>query len=166
MRRRSWMGWSFTAVLLMTQACYEYVSVETLEAPVGKVVELRITDPGRVGLAPRFGPGLDRVNGRLLSAPDTALTVGVLSVTNLDGVRTSWAGEEVRLNRGFIRSVRSRQFSPTRTSIIAGAAAVVLYFTAVRPLTGGGKDPRDPPDPIDPPVSNRSPMGLRLRLIR
>lgn len=166
MRRRRSMGWSFAALLLMTQACYEYVSVETLEAPVGKVVELRINDPGRVGLEPRFGAGLDRVNGRLLASPDSSFTVGVLSVTNLDGVRTLWAGEEVRLNRGFIRSVRSRQFSPTRTSVIAGAAAVVLYFTAVRPLTGGGKDPRDPPDPIEPPASSRIPMGFRFRVIR
>jgi len=166
MRRRRWVGWSFASLLLLTQACYEYVPVETLEAPVGKVVELRINDPGRVGLEARFGPGLDRVNGRLLSSPDTSLTVGVLSVTNLDGVLTRWSGEEVRLNRGFIRSVRSRKLSPTRTSVIAGAAAIVLYFTAVRPLTGGGKDPRDPPDPIDPPASNRIPMGLRFRLTR
>ncbi len=160
------MGRSFAALLLMTQACYEYVSVETTEAPVGQFVELRISDPGRIGLASRFGTGLDRVNGRLLAMPDSSLTLGVLSVTNLEGVRTPWAGEEVRLNRGFIRSMRSRQFSPTRTSVIAGAAAVVLYFTAVRPLTGGGKDPRDPPDPIDPPISTRLPMGLRLRLLR
>jgi hypothetical protein len=165
MRYRRSMGWS-AALLVMTQACYEYVPVETTEARVGKFVELRISDPGRVGLEPRFGPGLDRVNGRLLAQPDSSLTLGVFSVTNLDGVLTRWSGEEVRLNRGFIRSVRSRRLSPTRTSVIAGAAAVVLYFTAVRPLTGGGKDPKDPTDPIDPPVSTRIPIGLRLRVTR
>jgi hypothetical protein len=152
--------------LSMSAACYTYVPVDPPNAPTGQIVELRISDPGRVGLTSRFGPGLDRVSGRLLSRADTNFAVSVMSVTTLDGERTRWSGEEVLLSRNFIRSVSSRRVSPTKTALVAGAAAVVLYFTAVRPLTGGGKDPRDPPDPIEPPISTRLPAGLRLRLTR
>jgi hypothetical protein len=166
MHARRWIAGSVMAMVMLTsaQACYEYVPMETA-APVGQLVELKITDPGRVNLAPRFGPGLDVVTGRLVSQQQSDVTVSVFSVTNLDGENTRWSGEAVQLDRGFIRSVKGRRISPMRTAVLATAAAVVLYFTAGRSLTGGGKDPRDPPDPIDPPASTRIPMGLRLRVI-
>lgn len=153
-------------VLSMTAACYSYVPVDAPNAPAGQIVELKISDPGRVSLAPRFGPGLDRVAGRLVAQHDTNFTVSVLSVTTIDGEQTRWSGEEVLLSRDFIRSASSRRLSPTKTALMAGAAAAVLYFTAIRPLTGGGKDPRDPPDPIEGPISSRTPAGPRLRLTR
>jgi len=53
--------------LVGVQGCYEYVPVESSSPPVGQLVELKISDPGRVGLAPRFGAGLDLVEGQLLS---------------------------------------------------------------------------------------------------
>jgi len=166
MHSRCWKICSAAAFVLVAQGCYEYVPVETPAAPpAGQLVELRITDPGRVGLAPRFGPGLDRLTGRMVSQRDSDVILNVLSVTNLDGQDTKWSGEEVRLDRGFIRSVSSRRLSPLRTAVMSAAAVAVLYFTAGRSLTGGGKDPRDPPDPIDPPASNRRPMGFRLRVI-
>jgi hypothetical protein len=117
-----------------------------------------------VGLANRFGPGLDVVTGRLVSQAQSEFTLNVFSVGNLDGENTRWSGEPVQLSRGFVGSVKSRRLSPMRTAVLATAAAAVLYFTAGRALTGGGKDPRDPPDPIDPPASTRLPIGVRLRL--
>ena len=163
MHRRTRICWSVAALLLASQACYEYVPVETSAAPVGKLVELKISDQGRVGLAPRFGAGLDRVTGRLVSQREGDLTMNVFSVRNLEGQNTRWSGEEVHLDPGFIRSVSGRRLSTTRTAIVAVAAAAVLYFTAGRALTGGGKDPPEPGEPIDPPISNRRPGGVRLR---
>jgi len=159
-RRIVWM----IAVLAGAQGCYEYVPVESSTGTVGRLVELKITDPGRVGLEPRFGPGLDRVEGRLVAQRDNDLTVNVLSVTNLDGENTRWSGESVHLDQSFVRTVKSRRLSPTRTAIVATAAAAVLYFTAGRALTGGGKDPPDPDGPANPPLSRRIPV-VRVRII-
>ena len=149
-------------VLSGTGACYEYVPVEGSAAPVGNLVELKISDPGRVGLAQRFGPGLDRVEGRLVAQGDTDVTVSVVSVTSLEGANTKWSGESVNLNRGFIRAVSSRRVSPLKTSALVVAAGAVLYFTAGKALIGGGKDPPEPGDPIDPPLQRRIPIGIRI----
>jgi hypothetical protein len=151
------------AILAGAQGCYEYVPVDSPAATVGKVVELKITDPGRVGLADRFGPGLDRVEGRLVSDRDNQLTVSVSNTTTLEGANTKWSGESVSLDRGFIGTVRSRRISPTKTTLLVVGAGAVLYFTAAKSLLGGGKDPNDPVD-NNPPISRRIPVGIRFSI--
>lgn len=149
--------------IIGVQGCFEYVPIENQSAPVGKLVELKISDPGRVGLAPRFGAGLDLVEGQLVSERDNDMTLKVVSVTNLDGEHMRWSGETVSLDRGFIRSVKSRRLSPVRTAVVAVAGGAVLYALAARGLVGGGKDPPDTPAP-NPPLSNRIPVGIRVRI--
>ena len=153
---------SAIAMLLGAQGCYEYVPAESASSSVGKLVELKITDPGRVGLAPRFGPGLDMVEGRLVAQGDSDLTVSVISVTSLEGENTKWSGESVNLNRGFIRTMSSRRVSAWKTSTLVIAAGAILYFTAGKALIGGGKDPPEPGDPENPPLSRRIPIGIRI----
>jgi hypothetical protein len=153
---------SVIATLIGAQGCYEYVPAENVQSNVGKLVELKITDPGRVGLAERFGPGLDRVEGRLVAQRDSDLTLNVISVTSLEGQNTKWSGESVNLNRGFIRAMSSRRVSPLKTSALVVAAGAVLYFTAAKGLIGGGKDPPEPGGPDNPPLSRRIPIGIRI----
>ena len=159
--------WIISAIVVLAGApgCYEYVPVDSPSSTVGKFVELKITDPGRVGLATRFGPGLDRVEGRLVAERDNELTVNVFSVTSLEGENTKWSGESVNLDRGFVRTVSSRRVSPIRTTVLAVAAGAVLYFTAGRALTGGGKDPQEPGEPENPPARRRIPIGFRIPAI-
>ena len=154
------------AVVLPVIGCYEYVPVESAAAPVGQIIELQITDPGRVSLAPRFGPGLDQISGRLVSQQANDLTLSVLRVQHLGGENTLWSGEAVNLDRGFVGSVKSRKFSVTRSVLVALGVGTVLYFTAGRGLIGGGSDPKDPTDPNDPPISTRIPIGVRVHLAR
>ena len=161
MSSRRWIVCTI-ALFAGAQGCYEYVPVESPSSTVGKLVELKITDPGRVSLAPRFGPGLDRVEGRLVAQRDSDLTVSILSVTSLEGENTKWSGESVSLDRGFIRTMSSRRISPTKTAVLAVAAGAVLYFTAGKALLGGGKDPPEPGDNPNPPLSRRIPLGVRI----
>lgn len=165
MASRRYLVWVI-AVAFGAQGCYEYVAVDRPTDTVGKLVQLRITDPGRVSLASRFGPGLDRVEGKVVSQRDSDLMVSVLSVTNVDGENTRWSGESVQLNRSFVGTVKSRRISPTRTAVFATAAAAVVYFTAGKALTGHGKDPPDPGEPTDPPLSHRIPISIGIRGIR
>src|SRR5690242_20236366 len=152
------------AILAGAQGCYEYVPADTATSTVGKLVELKISDPGRVGLASRFGPGLDVVEGRLVSEQNNELTVSVTSVTSLEGANTKWSGESVNLDRGFVRSVSSRRISPVKTSLLVVAAGAVLYATAGKALIGGGKDPPEPGDNPNPPLMRRIPVGIRVRV--
>ena len=162
----SFRRWLFVAIALPGAAgCYEFVPVDSPAASVGKIVELKITDPGRVGLAERFGPGLDAVEGKLVAQRDNELTVSVTNVKTFEGGTTKWSGESVNLDRGFVRSLSSRRLSPVKTAILAAAAGAVLYFTAAKSLSGGGKDPKDPGDPPNPPLSRRIPIGVQIRAI-
>ena len=67
------------------QACYEYVPIASAAPPVGQLVELQVTDRGRVGLGDRFGPGVQFIMGRLVSEQGNDLVISVGSVKNIDG---------------------------------------------------------------------------------
>ena len=157
--------WMSVALLPTLLACYGYVPIATQSPPTGQLVELQITDQGRVGLSDRFGPGLGVIEGRVESQQSTDLVIDVYRVTHITGETTQWSGESVRLDRGFVGSVKTRKISALRTTAIAVAAGTVLALTAGRALTGGGKDPKDPPDPIEPPTSTRIPIGIRIRMM-
>jgi hypothetical protein len=155
-----------SAVLLPAlQACYGYVPIVTQNPPTGQLVELQITDQGRVGLSDRFGPGLDVIAGRIESQQANDLVIDVFRVTHITGESTQWSGESVRVDRGFVGLVKTRKISALRTTAIAVAAGTVLALTAGRALTGGGKDPKDPPDPIEQPTSTRIPIAIRIRMM-
>jgi hypothetical protein len=153
------------ALLPALQACYGYVPLATQSPPTGQLVELQITDQGRVGLSDRFGPGLERIAGRVESQQANDLVIDVYRVTHITGESTQWSGESVRLDRGFVGLVKARKISALRTTTIAVAVGTILALTAGRALTGGGKDPKDPPDPIEPPTSTRIPIGFRIRMM-
>lgn len=159
--------WLVAALAALTGAagCYEYVPVDSPASSVGKVVELKITDPGRVGLAERFGPGLDVVEGKLVAQRDNELTVSVTNVKTFEGGNAKWSGESVNLDRGYVRSLSSRRISPVKTAVLAAAAGAVLYFTAAKSLSGGGKDPAEPGDPPNPPLKRRIPIGIRIQAL-
>jgi hypothetical protein len=151
------------AVLSGVSACYEYVPVDSPAETVGKVVELKINDPGRVGLADRFGPGLDRVEGRLVAQRDNELTLSVTNVSMLDGVNTKWSGESVNLNRGFVGRLSSRKISTVKTTLFAAVAGAAVYFMAARALNSSGRESDDTQAPPTTPISRRIPIGIRIR---
>jgi len=152
------------ALLPALQACYGYVPLATQSPPLGQMVELQVTDKGRVGLSDRFGPGLEVIAGRVESQQANDLVIDVYRVKHITGESTQWSGESVRLDRGFVGLVKARKISVWRTTAIAVAAGTVLALTAGRALAGGGKDPKDPPDPIEPPTSTRIPIGIRIKM--
>ena len=131
-------------------ACYDYVPVTTVP-PVGEMVALDITDRGRVGLADRFGPGLARIEGRLVSAPPNQYVVAVSRVTEISGESAGWTGETVRLDRDVVGQVQNRRFARGRTAFVATiATAGVVAFIVTRSYassssgssdTTGGKTP-------------------------
>ena len=162
MRSRGILGrleWMSAALLLPTlHACYGYVPLATQRPPAGSLVELQINDRGRVELAPRFGPGVDRITGRVAASQDSIFTLNVRRVSHIDGGDAQWSGEPVQLNQSILRGIRGRQVSAGRTTLAVAATAAVLYLTAGRALTGEYTGPPKEPDPGDPPASNRIPL--------
>jgi hypothetical protein len=140
------------AVLLLgvhLGGCFHYVPpMQSAPAP-GAEITFGVTDRGRVELTPVFGPGLQRVGGRLLESTDTTLVLSVATVDYIDlGITARWAGERVEVRRDLIADVRERRFSAGRTAVaavMATAVAVAVSLIAIRGF--GGDTPPDRPDP-------------------
>lgn len=138
--------------LLAAAGCYTYVPLETANPPVGETMSFQITDRGRVGLAESFGSGLVQVEGRLTSVDTRDYVMDVFRVAQLDGTRSMWSGERVRLNKEFVGQVQRRQLSRKRTFALAGAITLgVTALVASKSLIGvfsGDPNEKPPDDPI------------------
>lgn len=156
-RTRHDVVWALAVLLPALQACYEYVPIATSTLPVGQVVEIQITDRGRVGLGDRFGPGVQEIVGRVVSEQGNDVVISVKSVTSIGGETTQWNGDTTRVDRGFAATIRERHVSTTRTVLLAVGAGVAIYVLASTKLLGAFSDTKD--EPGGPPIqSTRIPV--------
>lgn len=149
-------------MLPVLQACYTYAPVQTTTPPVGETVLLQISDRGRVGLGERLGPGVAHIEGRVTQTNGDEYAINVFQVAYINGERSMWSGELVRLDRDFVAQLQERKLSKSRTWIAAGAATVaVTAFMASRGLLGFWTgDPEQPT--TEPPVSLRFGFGFHF----
>lgn len=123
-------------------ACYHYVATDADLAP-GVQVEVELNDSGRVGMTRSVGPEVGSIQGVLDSRTDTGMVVRVTQVLGEYGGVTRWEGELVAIRPEYVRSLRERKFSATRTAVLAVAAgAGFVAFVVTRDLLGiGGAQP-------------------------
>jgi hypothetical protein len=164
--------WTLAILSLALQACYSYVPIDSqVPAPLGRYVELQVTDRGRVGLGERFGAGVRQISGTVVAQQANALMLSVDRISNIDGAMDRWSGDTTQIDRSFIGSMIERRVSPSRTALLAISVGAVIYATAASGLLGGGKDrDEEPTGPIN--QSNRIPRhsqfsrDFQLRLWR
>src|SRR5215211_5212916 len=77
---------SVALILTIVQlaGCYRYVPVSAAVMPVGAEVSLAVNDRGRVALSDAVGPGVRRMEGRVLENTDSSLVLAVMSVQHID----------------------------------------------------------------------------------
>jgi hypothetical protein len=122
-------------MLLAAGGCYGYYPVTTAAAPVGREVELTLTDSGSVALARQIGSSVEAVSGRVSGDSSGAILLSVTSTRRRDGVEVGWKGERLAVQRALIAKSSERRFSRARTVMFGGALAVTLY--ALREAFGG-----------------------------
>ena len=140
------------ALLAVQTGCYSFLPVQEMAPATGEVVGVVLNDRGRQLVGDRMGELVERVDGSLVSATETAITLSVTRTRSLRGTHAIWAGEQVEIQREGIRGFHERQFSRGRTvlltiGVIAGVAALISVLTLVvggngRP-GGGGACPPD-----------------------
>jgi hypothetical protein len=114
---------SLGAALLSTllAGCYVYTPLETVTPRPDVEVALALTDVGRVEAGHALGPAVDRVEGRVAQATDTAYVLQVSSVRDIRGVVTKWSGETVTVPHAWVGNAYARRLSRSRTYLLAGA---------------------------------------------
>lgn len=127
----------------MLSGCYSFVPLSTAASPEpGQQIQIELNDAGRVGMVNALGPEVAKVEGALESASDSQVVIKVAQVWGEYGGASRWEGEQVAFKQEYIRTVRERRFSTTRTAILAASVgAGVVAFIATRNLLGIGIDP-------------------------
>lgn len=124
--------------------------------PVAERVEFVLNDQGRVGLASKLGPAVDKVEGQVLQVSENAYDISVIGITQVGGRTATWNGERVSLGRDLVTGYSIRRLNRTRTTLLAGGVTVgMLAFIFGRSLFlgGGGEEP--------PPTTEPGPPSLR-----
>jgi hypothetical protein len=118
--------WLLAAVGL--SACYTYAPLRDPEPQLGQSLSFELGEPCPTALARDVGPDTKRVEGTLVRRTETDFVVSVDRAVTTRGRMYRWNGETVSLPQEYVRQVRTRRFSPSRTVAVAGGA--VLSFVA------------------------------------
>jgi hypothetical protein len=146
-RRRITAG--VVAVLLANLvACTEYTPVrESLDAANQPEIRVRLTDQGRVDVAPRIGLRATELEGVLQSMTDSSLSLSVRKVSREGGIEDSYAGEQLSLSNHDFETVEKSRTSVPRSILAAGAiiASVFLIAKGAGDVSGGKNGGPPPP---------------------
>ena len=132
--------------------CYTYTPIATLQPTPGTTLSLVLSDEGRMQSMRQVGPYAVRIEGELLQATPDDLVLAVSDVVDIRGTRSKWAGESVSLPRSYVMMTYNKQFSRSKTVLLATAvAAGIVAIIAGRNLLGiGGHGSEGGPNPPDP----------------
>lgn len=109
--------------LALLGGCYGYYPSAT-PAPVGRDVEVTLTDSGAVALSRQIGPSAEAVRGRFATDSGNAVVLAVSGVRQRDGNDVDWKGERVAIPRLLVVKIEERKFSRARTALFGGAVAI------------------------------------------
>lgn len=139
------------AFLPVLAGCYTYTPIATLQPAPGTNLSLVLSDEGRMQSMRQVGPYAMRIEGELLQATSDDLVLAVSDVVDIRGTRSKWTGESVSLPRSYVTMTYQKQFSRSRTAVLATAAlGGIVALIAARNLLGiggSGETGQTPPDP-------------------
>lgn len=139
-------------VAMTLTGCYGYRRVDGTSAPVGAQVSAEITDRGRVALADSLGQSPGSVEGRLVSADDSSITLAVSGVRALrGGERTPWTGERVTLRRSSFDQLRERRLAVGQSALAGAVAATLVALALTLGITGSSDGDEGERQPTRPP---------------
>lgn len=113
-------------------------------------VQFVLNDQGRVALAAKLGPSVDKVEGIVEQTGDQTYGISVIRVTQIDGSKSLWTGERVDVRQEYVAGYSTRRLSRSRTALLVGGITVgIVTFIVGKSLLlgGGGVEPSDPGPP-------------------
>lgn len=117
--------------------CFVYRGVPTTALRSGDVAEVVLLPPGATALAPVVGPNAARLDGRVLAAQDSLLTLAVTSIARGTALPLeSWPGDAVRVPFRAVDAAQVRRFDVRRSALLAGLGVAAAF--GVRAAMGEG----------------------------
>ena len=123
--------------------------------PVAERVEFVLNDQGRVALASKLGPAVERVEGQVLEVSENAYDISVIGIRQIGGSSATWNGERVSVGKDLVTGYSIRRLNRTRTTLVAGGVTVgvlALIFGRSLLFGGGGVEDVPPTEPGPPSV--------------
>ncbi|MEO6779143.1 MAG: hypothetical protein ABI194_06760 [Gemmatimonadaceae bacterium] len=123
-------------VLAALCGCTTYTPVPLTPALQQQNVRIRLTQQGTADVGSTLGGGASELQGRILTANDSAVTISVMQVTRLTGVDETWNGEQATIALRDISEVAREQRSVARSVAAAGILGGGAYLIG-RSFGGG-----------------------------
>lgn len=132
-------------LVLATVNCFTYPEMSDQRVTPGHDVRLTLNDAGTTALAPRLGPQVGEVTGRLRGVDSAGYELTLTRTTTLRGQDNGWNGEVVTIPRADVAETRQRTFSVVRSVVlcaaIVGVAVVIGVVAGNSGNSGNGQAP-------------------------
>jgi hypothetical protein len=122
-------------VVCSATGCFRYSTVTPSELRPGEVASVWLAPRGASSLATALGPRTSRLEGRIISASDSMVTVAVTTIVRSPGQEEFWPGDSVRVCMSDVDSLRVRRLDGPRS--LLASSGVVAAAVAGRALANG-----------------------------
>lgn len=117
------------SVAALACGCTAYTPVTPTQAAGGdQTVRVVLNEQGTVALAQLLGGAATELVGRVNSANDSAVTLGVSELTRMNGAGEAWNGEAVTVPLSGVTSVDRRGISAPRSALLAALITAGAVF--------------------------------------
>lgn len=134
-------------ILCVLCACYESVPTELSRVQPGTKIRVSLTDAGADSLARYLGPGVETIDGKLISTSDSGVSLSVTSVSMRSGQDQFWKGETVVIPRYSLGTVMARKVNKPKSLLLGGALVVALASLKLSGVGGGNSSGHNPGGP-------------------
>jgi hypothetical protein len=129
--------------------CYRNVPITNGELVPGTRVIVHLTPLGTANLGRLLGANTEAIEAQLIRYSSDSLFLSVSVVSDVRGVQTSWAREQLSIARDDVARVEERKLSRRRSVALGGGillgALLIRAVGAAGGFGGGGEPPVVPP---------------------
>ena len=128
---------SLAPVLCVLCACYESVPIELARVQPGTKLRISLTDAGADSLARYLGPGVETIDGKLITTTESGVSLSVSQVAMRSGQEQFWKGETVMIPRYSLGTVQARRINKPKSLLLGGVLIAALASLKLAGVGGG-----------------------------
>jgi hypothetical protein len=158
------VGAALLVVSSVSTGCYSYVPISMANVAPQEDVRLRVTEDAAARLAKDVGVFSTEIDGQFARESADSVSVGVSVDRAYRGTTIGTTTQVLFLGRSEVLEVRKREFSRSRTVLVAAGTAVGFGLLAVgiTQLVDPNGPSQDQPPPPPPATPLRRPMAHHL----